>query len=261
MTYDTLRTALDCHPWADRLVVLDTIDSTNTYAKTLAVQGAAHGTVVLADHQTGGRGRLGRSFASPRGKGVYLSAILRYDVPPSALMHLTCMAAEAVRRAVSGAAGLDCGIKWTNDLVVGKKKLCGILTELVSTSQGFAVIVGAGVNCSHLPEDFPPEVASMATSLLQCGCPTDRSTVAAAMIRQLSLADRDMLSPGPWMDSYRRHCVTLGQDVKILRGEEVRYAHVDGMDDQGALLVTLSDGTQETVFSGEVSVRGMYGYL
>ena len=117
MTYDTLRTALDCHPWADRLVVLDTIDSTNTYAKTLAVQGAAHGTVVLADHQTGGRGRLGRSFASPRGKGVYLSAILRYDVPPSVLMHLTCMAAEAVRRAVSGAAGLDCGIKWTNDLV------------------------------------------------------------------------------------------------------------------------------------------------
>ena len=261
MTHHDLRSALGDHPWAEQLVVLDTIDSTNTYAKTLAAQGAAHGTVVIADHQTGGRGRLGRSFASPKGKGVYLSVILRYDAPPSALMHLTCMAAEAVRRAVSDAAGPDCGIKWINDLVVGKKKLCGILTELVSTPQGFAVIVGAGVNCGQLPEDFPPEVAPMATSLRQCGCPTDRCAIAAAMIRQFSLADRDMLSPGSWMDSYRRHCLTIGQDVKILRGEEVRFAHVDGMDDQGALLVMLADGTQETVFSGEVSVRGMYGYL
>ena len=112
-----------------------------------------------------------------------------------------------------------------------------------------------------MPEDFPPDVAAMATSLLQCGCSADRAAVAAALIRQLALAAEDMLTPALWMDSYRSHCVTIGQDVKIVRGEEARYAHVDGMDDQGALLVTLTDGTKETVFSGEVSVRGMYGYL
>jgi len=256
-----LQAALGAHPWADSIVILDTIDSTNNYAKTLAFQGACHGTVVLAEHQTGGKGRLGRSFSSPKGKGVYLSAILRFDAPPAALMHLTCMAAEAVRRAIADAAGLDTGIKWTNDLVVGKKKLCGILTELVTTPRGLAVIVGIGVNCSQQPEDFPPDVAAMATSLLQCGCSADRAAVAAALIRQLALAAEDMLTPALWMDSYRSHCVTIGQDVKIVRGKEARYAHVDGMDDQGALLVTLTDGTKETVFSGEVSVRGMYGYL
>ena len=240
-----LQAALGAHPWADSIVILDTIDSTNNYAKTLAFQGACHGTVILAEHQTGGKGRLGRSFSSPKGKGVYLSAILRFDAPPAALMHLTCMAAEAARRAILDAAGLCTGIKWTNDLVVGKKKLCGILTELVTTPRGLAVIVGIGVNCSQQPEDFPPDVAA----------------VAAALSRQLALAAEDMLTPALWMDSYRSHCVTIGQDVKIVRGEETRYAHVDGMDDQGALLVTLTDGTKETVFSGEVSVRGMYGYL
>ena len=101
----------------------------------------------------------------------------------------------------------------------------------------------------------------MATSLAQLIGSTDRSAVVAAMIRQLHLAAEDMLTPQAWMDSYRAHCITLGQDVRIVRGDQVRLAHVDAMDDQGALLVTLADGTQETVFSGEVSVRGMYGYL
>jgi len=101
----------------------------------------------------------------------------------------------------------------------------------------------------------------MATSLLQCGCSADRTAMAAALIRQLALAAKDMLTPALWMDSYRNHCITIGQDVKILRGEEEQFAHVDSMDDQGALLVTLADGTKDIVFSGEVSVRGMYGYL
>ena len=180
-------------------------------------------------------------------------------------MHLTCVAAEAIRRAIYDACGLEAGIKWTNDLVVARKKLCGILTELsVVAETGITdyVVVGIGVNCSQLPEDFPPEVASMATSLLQCGAAMDRSAVAATMIRRLHLAAEDLLeAPGDWMTGYKTHCVTLGQDVKIVRGSETKLAHVDDMDDQGALLVTLADGTKETVFSGEVSIRGMYGYL
>lgn len=196
MTRETILAGLGQHPWAGQLTVLDTVDSTNTYAKSQARQGAPHGTVVIADHQTGGKGRLGRSFSSPKGKGVYLSAVLRFDLPPTDWMHLTCVAAEAIRRAVLEASGLYAGIKWTNDLVYGRKKLCGILTELVTTPDGLAAIVGAGVNCTQQPEEFPPEVAAMATSLLQCGCPTDRNAVAAAMIRQLHLAAGDSFSQG-----------------------------------------------------------------
>ena len=262
MTHDSILAALGSHPWADRITVLETVDSTNNFAKELARQGAPHGTVVLADHQTGGRGRRGRSFSSPRGMGLYFSAVLRFSAPPDQLLNLTCVAAEAVRRAILQASGLDTQIKWINDLVCRNKKLCGILTELVTTPEGPAVICGIGVNCFQQPEDFPPEVAAMATSLLQLTGQADRSALAAAIIGQLQAAAADLPhKAAPWMDSYRAHCLTLGKDVKLVRDGTERLAHVDGMDDQGALLVTLADGTTETVFSGEASVRGMYGYL
>ena len=265
LSRDGILCCLGDHPWRDRLVVLDTVDSTNNYAKTLASQGAPHGTVVVSDHQTGGKGRQGRSFSSPKGMGVYLSVILRWDVPPQRLMHLTCVAAEAVRRAILNTFGLETGIKWTNDLVCEKKKLCGILTELsVEAETGLTdyVVCGIGINCRQTPADFPADVAPMATSLLQLLGRSDACALAAAMITQLHLAAGDLLQrPRDWMDGYKAHCVTIGQDVKIIRGDEVTPAHVDDMDDQGALLVTLADGSRETVFSGEVSVRGMYGYL
>lgn len=262
MTYDSIVSHLASHPWKNRITVLDTVDSTNTFAKTLAQQGAPHGTVVLANHQTGGRGRLGRSFSSPEGKGIYCSVILRYPLPPEQLMHTTCMAAEATRRAILDAAGVTCQIKWINDLVYEKKKLCGILTELTATEQGYALICGIGINCLQLPEDFPPDVASLATSLLQITGHADRAAVAAALMEQIYLASQDLPSHAePWMRSYKNHCITLGQDVQLLRNDTVRYAHVRDMDSGGALIVTLEDGTEETVFSGEVSVRGMYGYI
>jgi len=262
MTYDSIVSHLVSHPWKDRITVLDTVDSTNTFAKTLAQQGAPHGTVVLANGQTGGRGRLGRSFSSPADKGVYCSVILRYDLPPEQLMHTTCMAAEAARRAILFSAGVDCQIKWINDLVYEKKKLCGILTELTATEQGYALICGIGINCLQLPDDFPPDVAPMATSLLQITGQADRSAAAAALLTQLHLAAEDLpFHAEPWMQAYKAHCITLGQDVQLLRNDTIRYAHVRDMDSGGALLVTLEDGTEETVFSGEVSVRGMYGYI
>ncbi len=254
------------HPWAAHLIVLASVDSTNTYAKALAAQGAPHGTVVISDHQTGGKGRRGRSFSSPKGKGIYLSLVLRYDVPPDQLLCLTAVVAEAVRRAILEAAGLETGIKWTNDLVYEKRKLCGILTELsVVAENGLTdyVVPGIGVNCGQLPEDFPPEVAPMATSLCQAlGRSVDRCQLAAEMVRQLYRAAGDLLeAPEDWMAGYKAHCITIGQDVKIVRGDRVQLAHVDDMDQQGALLVTLEDGTTDKVLSGEVSVRGMYGYV
>lgn len=261
MTHDSIFAALGNHPWSRELIVLDAVDSTNNYLKNLARQGAAHGTTVIAGAQTSGRGRRGRSFSSPAGKGLYLSTLWRVNADPSQLMHLTCMAAEAARRAIEEACGIQCQIKWINDLVVQKKKLCGILTELVSTPQDLAIVCGIGINCTQQVEDFPPEVAPMAASLAQLGAPPSRIALAAALMEQLALAYDALLTPQSWMASYRRHCLTLGQDVQLVQNDLVRFAHVDAMDDQGALLVTLADGTKETIFSGEASVRGMYGYL
>lgn len=240
MTKQTIQFYLGAHPWAEHITVLDSVCSTNTYLKELAGQGAPHGSVVIADHQSAGRGRLGRSFSSPKGKGLYLSVLLRQKPE----LRLTPMVAEAVRRAILQVSGLQTRIKWINDIVCGDKKLCGILTEL----SGDSVIVGIGINCEGVPHEI-------ATSLAQQGYAVDRSKLAAAVIDMVSQMSAD------WMDSYKAHCLTIGQGVQLIQNDTVRYAHADDMDEDGALLVTLADGSKERIFSGEVSVRGMYGYV
>lgn len=257
---------LEGHPWQDRVQVLSAVDSTNNYAKAAAAQEAPHGTVILSDYQSGGRGRRGRSFSSPKGMGVYCSVVLRYDVPPEKLLHLTTVIAEATRRAITAVTGLDVGIKWTNDLVLERRKLCGILTELsleAETGLTGYVIPGIGVNCGQRPGDFPPEIRNMAISLEQAlNGPVDRCALAAEMVRQYHLAAGDMLTdPGPWLEGYRAHSVTLGRDVQILRGDTVRQAYAEDIDDEGGLVVRFPDGTREIIRAGEVSVRGLYGYV
>ncbi len=255
---------LQGHPWAESALWLPTADSTNNAAKMLAAQGAPHGTVVLADHQTAGKGRLGRAFSSPAGMGIYCSVVLRYDVEPERLFVLTPVMAEATREAVEAVTGLQPQIKWINDLVLHGRKLCGILTELgVENGTVSYVVVGVGINCGQQEGDFPPELRQTAISLRQAlGRPVDREALTLELIRRLQLAaDTALQTPVPWMDAYRQHCVTVGKDVLLLRNEERREAHVDGIDDRGALLVTLPDGTKETVFSGEASVRGLNGYI
>ena len=252
------------HPWAEQAVRLKTVDSTNSYAKKLAAQGACHGTVVLAEHQTAGKGRLGRTFSSPAGMGIYCSVVLRYGVEPERLFCLTPIMAEAARRAVHNSTGLQPQIKWINDLVLHRRKLCGILTELGTENGKIAyVVVGIGVNCSQQEDDFPPELRQTAISLEQAlGKPVDREAVVQELIRQVQLAaDGFLQDASPWIRTYSEHCLTIGKGVQLIRGDVIRLAHVDGIDDRGALLVTLEDGTKETVFSGEASVRGLYGYI
>ena len=137
------------YPWRGNVLYFDSIDSTNTYLKKQAILGAPHGTAAIADCQTLGRGRMGRSFQSPGGCGIYLSVLLRPNCPPQDLMHLTCAAAEAMCDAVETTTGLRPGIKWTNDLVVGNRKIAGILTENGLNAQGLVdyAIIGTGINC------------------------------------------------------------------------------------------------------------------
>lgn len=253
------------HPWADRICYFETIDSTNTQAKKLAAAGAPHGTVLIAGHQTGGRGRMGRSFHSPQAHGVYLSVILRPQCPGTALMHLTCAAGTAMCDAVAQAAGFRPGIKWINDLVYQGKKLGGILTELgfdPKTGLVSYAVVGIGINCSQTRADFPPEIRDMAGSLsMMAGRPISPAETAAAMIQALCSMDQKLLTEKPAiMDCYRADCVTIGREVQIL-SDPIRSGTALDVDDDGALLIRFADGTTETVNAGEVSVRGMYGYV
>ena len=252
------------YPWADRFHYFNTVDSTNNYLKRQALLGAPHGTVAVADCQTGGKGRLGRSFQSPGGVGIYLSMLLRPDCPQEQLMHLTCAVGTAMCDALEEAAGVRPGIKWTNDLVCEKRKLSGILVELLNDTQGkLCVIIGIGVNCCQQLTDFPEELRDRAGSLaMVTGRRIDRPKVAAAMMEALADMDRNLLTGKEAMlEQYRRDCVTLGQKISVVRGDEIRHGTALDIGNDGDLIVRFDDGHTEAVSSGEVSIRGMYGYV
>ena len=252
------------YPWRGNIHYFDTIDSTNTRAKQMAAEGAPHGTVLIADSQAGGRGRMGRSFHSPSGSGIYLSMILRPGCPAKELLHLTCATAVAAADGIQAATGLRPKIKWTNDLVVGQQKLGGILTELSLNSAGnvdFAVI-GIGINCTQIAGDFPQEIQNIATSLhLATGQVIDRAAVIAQILVALQNMSEDLQNPAATLSRYRQDCITIGQDISLLRGDEIRHGKALDVDETGALVVQFTNGQTQAVQSGEVSVRGMYGYV
>lgn len=247
------------------LCCLEEVDSTNSYLKREALSGAPHGTVAVANCQSAGRGRMARSFLSPPDRGVYLSVLLRPQLSPEALMGTTGMAAVAVCRAVERVSEAEVGIKWTNDLVLGGKKLCGILTEMAlegETGMTQFLVIGAGVNVSHSREDFGPQVAEIATSLALEGFFVSRPALAAAMVEELyRLSESLGGDTKDWAEEYRRRCVTLGRDVQLLWTEGRETARALDIDDQFGLVVRRADGSVTTVRTGEVSVRGLYGYV
>ena len=207
---------------------------------------------------------MGRIFQSPEGKGVYLSVILRPDCPPEKLMHLTCAAGVAMVQAVEKVSGIRPQIKWINDLVAGGKKLGGILTEM-SVDKGLVeyAVIGIGINCLQDAEDFPPEIAGLATSLsLAAGRKIQPEILAAAMMESLWEMSGLLFSEKVQiMARYKANCITLGKDIQVLRAGEIRPGKAVDLDEDGGLLVEFPDGSRETVASGEVSVRGMYGYV
>lgn len=243
------------HPWQALVQVLPVVDSTNNRLKTLAAEGAPEGTVIVADCQTGGRGRMGRSFDSAAGTGIYLSLLLRPACPPAELMTLTAQAAVAVRRAIGKVCGVHPQVKWVNDLFLEGRKICGILTELSLEAESGMVsyaVVGIGVNCNRPAEDFPEALRPIAGSILsQTGVPVDRSRLTAEMIRQLYALPRL-----DWRQEYTEACLTLGQPVEILApGREPRQALALEVGEQAELIVRNEAGELETVNTGEVSVR------
>lgn len=253
------------HPWKEQVLYFKSIDSTNTRAKELARENAPHGTVLIADSQSGGRGRLGRSFHSPAGSGIYMSVIIRPKCRPDELMHLTCAAAVAACDAIEKTAGIRPGIKWINDLVWKKQKLAGILTELGLGTDGSVeyAIIGIGINCCQKEGQFPEDIRKIATSLeIITGENVDRAKVAAGLMVELEKASQGLLcEKAEMLSRYRADCVTLGQSISLLRGDTVRHGTALDIDEDGGLVVRFDGGHSEVVNSGEVSIRGMYGYL
>ena len=249
------------------LVVAQELESTNLTAKQMAAAGAPHGTLVVADSQTAGRGRRGRSFASPPGTGLYISMVLRSALPMQSAVLVTSAAAVAVCRAVERICGASPGLKWPNDPVLGGRKLCGILTELsleAETGRLQYLVVGVGINVLHSREDFAPELTEVATSLAQeLGHPVSRPALTAALIEELdrlyqALEDDDL---EPYRNAYRAACVNLGKTVQLLEHGQRETAQAVGIDDAFGLIVRDADGRERVVRSGEVSVRGLYGYV
>ncbi len=233
-------------PYRGSLHYYDTLQSTNTLAKEMAHGGAPHGTVVIAGSQTGGRGRMGRTFCSPEGN-LYLSMLLHTRCSPGQLMHLTCWAGVMACDAVESLTGIRPGIKWINDLMYRGKKLGGILTELVldpKTGLADYAVVGIGINCRNVP----PEVAEIAVCLKDMSAEDSPAAMAAALCRALWQGDWHALP-----QRYRDDCVTLGKQVLVAQTGKTGTALA--VTDQGALWVEYPDGTREAVSSGEVSVK------
>lgn len=250
-----------------QVVCLESTDSTNNECRRRAAQGAPNGLAVVAGEQTGGKGRRGRSFQSLAGKGLYLSVLLRPrgDIPLPEVTQITAWAAVAVCRALETVTGLDLGIKWTNDIILGGKKVCGILSELGLDDDGRAdhVVVGIGINVSQTAEDFGPELTAIATSLGEhLDTPPRRAEVAGALLDELDRLWR-VFPKGKedYLEEYRERCVTLGRTVVFLEQDKPQTALALEVNEDFSLKVELDTGRKRNIASGEVSVRGLLGYI
>ena len=236
-----------------------TLASTNLVLKDMARQGAPHGSLCLCECQTAGRGRLDRQWSSPEGQGVWLSVLLRPALQPEAAPLITFACALAMAKAVREVTELDARIKWPNDLVLNGRKLCGILLEMGFDTQGMYVVAGTGLNVRK--SAYPLELAERAISIEECADLPDRGAIIAAYLKALEDAVSALEQNGfaGIAEDFRRECITLGSQVHVL-GTESFTGVAEDIDATGALLVR-TNGELRRVLAGDVSVRGVMGYV
>lgn len=257
--------ALSVHhaDFVNKIVYLNEVDSTNTRAKTEAELGAPDWTLVTADRQTKGKGRRGRSFDSPNGVGIFMTLILKPDFPPIKASMLTLIAGMAVCRVIRETAGIQALIKWPNDIVADGRKLCGILTEM-SAEMDYVnhIVVGIGINVNN--REFPDEIKDLATSLfLETGNRFRRSDLIASVMAHFKTLYDTFLQTvdlSALKEEYNSLMINTNRKVLVIRGDERYEAVAKSIDDDGELIVE-RDGVPGKVLSGEVSVRGVYGYV
>lgn len=238
--------------------------STNTDARQLAEEGTPHGTLVVAEEQTDARGRRGRSWQAPAGSNIYFSMILRPEFAADRASMLTLVMAMSVARAVREQCGLKAEIKWPNDIVVNKRKVCGILTEMTLEARNIRyVIVGVGINVNQ--KEFPEEIRETATSLFkESGNMFSREKLLQRIMEFFEADYASFLKEENMsllMKDYNAWLVNRGSQVKVLEPSGEYTGTAQGINENGELLVERKNGQQEAVYAGEVSVRGIYGYV
>lgn len=241
------------------IIYYERLGSTNDLAKVLAAQGVIEGTVVVAEEQSSGRGRRGRAWASPGGHGVWMSVLLRPKLSPANAPKITIMAAVAVVRAIERVCGLKVGIKWPNDIVYKGKKLAGILTEMSAEIDSINhIVLGIGTNVNVPLEAFPEEIQEKGTSLLiATGQQVSRVAYLRALLEELEVAYVQFCTEqfDTILDGWRKHSVTLGEDVRVEGIGEVLFGTAADIDSQGALLLRQKDGEMVKVLAGDVTLR------
>lgn len=251
--------------WLGREIVYKEVtSSTNADVRRMAEDGAKNGLLVVADGQTLGKGRRGREWESPKGKNLYFSMLLKPNFSPDKASMVTLVAAYSVAAVIRENTGLDAKIKWPNDIVVGKKKVCGILTEM-SMERDYIhhIVVGIGINVNE--EEFPSELEGMATSLKnEKGSIVSRANLLSDILLQFETDYATFLeaeSLKPFVDEYNKMLVNKGSLVKVLDPKGEFSGIAGGIGEDGMLIVFKENGQIEKVYAGEVSVRGMYGYV
>lgn len=255
---DDLVSRLSPHRIVGRdIQVFQQTSSTNDVVEKMARDGVAEGVVVFAESQTKGRGRLGRRWISPAGQGLWFSVLLRPKLPPASVTQLTIATATAVARAIRTQTELTPQIKWPNDILVRGKKVAGILTELsAELDQVRYVVIGIGVDVNV--NDFPPELAGVATSLAsEAGRHFVRAEIAAAILHELDV-DYARIKRGEFTalaEEWEQHCITLGRRVQIHIGERTMSGRAESLDNDGALLLRTDHGHLERIVGGDVTIE------
>lgn len=238
--------------------VYQTLESTSRTAKQLALDGAGNGCTVIANEQTAGRGRMGRSFFSPPDSGIYMSIILRPKFPVKDGVLITTLASVAVCRAIEDVMGIDPKIKWVNDLLLNGKKICGILAEAVTNTENGSldfVILGIGVNLAEV--QVPDELKEIVGFLQNEKIDTmTREKLIAEILKQV-LRYMEIIGDESIIEEYKKRSAVLGKNIEIHRQDgEITHAFAVDIDKRGGLVVRLSDGAIQTLNTGEISIRG-----
>lgn len=240
------------------LIVYDSVESTNDLAMSLAAEeGISPGTVIVADRQTRGKGRLGRRWESPEGMNIYMSMVIRPDLTPRDATMLTLLAGVAGARAVRKTGKLPVKIKWPNDLVISDKKLGGILTEVRADPDRINLaVIGMGINVNMLAPDFPEELRSIATSVrLAGGHPASRNEIIIQLLKEFEHWYDILTAKGktPLLDAWRRDSSTLGRTVRVAIGDKTVSGIAEDIDNNGMLILRTTTGGYRNISAGDIT--------
>ena len=257
---NSLAKNLDTAFMGSNLIVLDSTDSTNNYLKNIARNGAKNGTVVIAREQTSGKGRLGRVWSSEKDKNLTFSILLRPDIKPDEVQAITPVAGLALCKAIREFFNLDCKIKWPNDVIIGKKKLSGILTEMSAIATGVDfIVIGIGINLDQ--ENFDDEIKHKATSIyLETNEKTDKNAFLASILKHIEdeFVKCNYHFTAKNIAEYKSLCATIGRQVSFLSNNKTLTGTAVDINPNGELVVQLPDKNIYTINSGEVTIQGIY---